>query len=85
MTDTLEKLKTLLNDTLHLDGASAGWTAETPLLGAVPQLDSMAVVQVVSEVERVFGFHFDDEDINAELFSTLGALAAIVDSKRTGS
>ena len=58
-------------------------TRHTPLLGAMPELDSMAVVElVVTALEQRFGFDPDDDEITGEVFETLGTLAAFVDAKR---
>lgn len=81
MSDTFEKVKNLIDEVLNLGGGAQSWSADTPLLGAVPQLDSMAVVRVVSEIERVFGFHFEDDEISADLFATLGGLVSFIASK----
>lgn len=81
MDKTAGKIIRLLDEVLHLNGGSADWNIDTPLLGAVPQLDSMAVVRVVSEIERVFGFHFEDDEINADLFASVRTLSAFVHGK----
>jgi acyl carrier protein len=83
--NTEEQLKTLLDDALHLGGRSAGWSADTPLLGSVPELDSMAVVGLISALEQTFGFMIDDDEISADLLTTLGSLAAFVDAKRAAA
>jgi hypothetical protein len=40
--NTLEDVKLLLDDALQLGGRSAGLQADSALLGALPELDSMA-------------------------------------------
>jgi acyl carrier protein len=79
--ELLEDLKRLLRDTLQLGPRSARFTAETPLLGHVPELDSMAVVAVLTAVEERFGFVVDDSEISAETFATLGSFADFVAQK----
>jgi acyl carrier protein len=51
------------------------------LLGAIPELDSMAVVNILTSLEEHFGFVVEDDEINADTFSTLGALVKFVDQK----
>jgi len=46
---------------------------EAPLLGAIPELDSMAIVGVIASIEERFGIVFDDE-LDAEIFETVGTL-----------
>ena len=52
--------------------------ADTPLLGSLPELDSMAVIGVISALEEHFEIAIDDEDLHARHFATLGTLQAFV-------
>ncbi|KQQ87032.1 acyl carrier protein [Massilia sp. Leaf139] len=74
----LEEVKTLLIDVLNLGPAGAALTADSPLLGSLPELDSMAVVTLIGALEEHFGIMVDDDDISASTFATLGSLAAFV-------
>jgi acyl carrier protein len=74
----LEEVKTLLIDVLNLGPAGASLDAESPLLGSLPELDSMAVVTLIGALEEHFGITVDDDDISASTFATLGSLAAFV-------
>jgi acyl carrier protein len=56
--------------------------AEAGLFGELPEFDSMAVVNVVTALEERFGIVVEDDEISAETFETVGALARFVDSKR---
>ena len=47
----------LLDEVLSLEGRSAGFGRETHLLGAIPELDSMAVVSMITALEDTFGIH----------------------------
>ena len=78
----LEEVKTLLIDVLNLGPAGQALTADSPLLGSLPELDSMAVVTLIGALDEHFGIAIDDDDISASTFSTLGSLAAFVDDKR---
>lgn len=77
----LNDLKTLLAETLYLGDRVRAMTADTRLMGDLPELDSMAVVEVVSAMEQRFRIVVDDEDITAELFATLGSLSQYVERK----
>jgi acyl carrier protein len=48
----------------------------------LPELDSFAVLSLAAALESRFGIHIDDEDFSAELFETVGSLAAFVDRHR---
>jgi acyl carrier protein len=77
----LEEVKTLLTDVLNLGPAGQSLDADSPLLGALPELDSMAVVGVIAAIEDRFGIAVDDDDISASTFETVGSLAAFVAGK----
>ena len=74
----------VLDDVLSLGGRSASFTADTPLLGAIPELDSMAVVTLITTLEEQFGIVVDDDDIDGDTFATVGALVAFVSAKQAG-
>jgi acyl carrier protein len=74
----LEEVKTLLIDVLNLGAAGQALEADSPLLGSLPELDSMAVVTLIGALEEHFGIMVDDDDISASTFATLGSLAAFV-------
>ena len=71
----------LLDEVLSLDGRSRTFTLETLLLGAIPELDSMAVVSLITELENHFGLVVDDDDIDGNTFATVGSLVDYVNSK----
>ncbi len=77
----LEQVKTILGEVLNLGPAADALTAESPLLGSLPELDSMAVVSLIGALEEHFGIAIDDDDISASTFATLGSLAAFVEQK----
>lgn len=79
--DIAKELSSLLNEVLSLGGRASGFVAETPLLGSIPELDSMAVVTLITSMEDRFGIVVDDDDIDGETFATFGSLAAFVQDK----
>lgn len=82
--NTQQEVLALLDEILGLDGRSAGFTAATPLLGAIPELDSMAVVSLIAGLEDRFGFTADDDEIDGSIFATVGSLVEFVDGKLAG-
>ncbi|MDN4038043.1 acyl carrier protein [Massilia sp. YIM B02443] len=78
----LEEVKAVLVDVLNLGDAGASLGPDSPLLGALPELDSMAVVSVIAALEERFGIMVDDDDISASTFATLGSLSAFVADKQ---
>lgn len=78
---TTEKVCDILRSTLGLGGVRL--TADTPLLGSLPELDSMAVVNVLLALEEHLDIAVHDDEINARHFATIGTLAGFVESKLT--
>ena len=76
--DVQREVLELLDETLHLQGRTADMGSETPLLGSVPELDSMAVASVITSLEERFGLSIDDDDLDASAFATVGALSEFV-------
>lgn len=69
-------------DTLGLTGESAVLTADTALLGGISEFDSLAVVEVIAALEERFGIVVEDDDVTAEVFATIGTLAALVHARK---
>lgn len=80
MDPTPQVLRTL-DDVLGLNGRAQRFSSETPLLGAIPELDSMVVVALIASLEERFGFVIDDDDIDGSTFATVGSLTDFVRSK----
>ncbi|ANB03761.1 acyl carrier protein [Ectothiorhodospira sp. BSL-9] len=74
-------IKKILDSVLNLGGRAEGFDRSTPLLGSVPELDSMAVVNLLTSLEEQFGIIVDDDEVSAETFETLGSLADFVEAK----
>jgi len=79
--DVTHEVIRVLEDVLSLKGRSTSFSRETPLLGAVPELDSMAVVSLLTTLEERFGIVIDDGDINGETFRTVGTLVDFVNEQ----
>ncbi|ERG64549.1 hypothetical protein L332_08825 [Agrococcus pavilionensis RW1] len=84
MTTTLDTVRDILIETLELSHSPADLDRDTELFGVLPELDSLGVVAVVTELEERFGISIEDEEFRAELFESVGALADFVDMKRAG-
>ena len=80
---TLDEVRVILIETLGIADRADTLTADAALLGAVPELDSLAVVEVMTSIEERFGFQIDDESFSGEVFETVGNLAQFVDEHRT--
>ena len=77
----LENVKQILSATLQLGERTSAMNPDTPLIGSIAELDSMAVVTVITALEDNYGFYVEDDEISAETFATLGSLAQFVSEK----
>ena len=79
--NTSQEVLRVVDEVLSLNGRSASFTRDTLLLGAVPELDSMAVVTLITTLEDHFGLVVDDDDIDGMTFATIGSLTDFVSGK----
>ena len=77
----VDAVKAIVVETLHLEDRADALEPTTPLLGAVPELDSMGVLELLLELEQRFGITIDGEDVTAEVFETLESLTAFIDAQ----
>jgi acyl carrier protein len=80
--NTIDDLKGVLVNTLGIQDRAATIGASTPLLGSMPELDSLAVVELAQALEDHFGFVIDDTEFTGDTFETVGTLAEFIDQKR---
>lgn len=80
----IPEILAILDEVLSLGGRSASFDRDTRLLGAIPELDSMAVVTLITTLEDRFGITVDDDDIDGDTFASVGALADFVTAKVSG-
>jgi acyl carrier protein len=79
-----EKVRDVLRDVLSLGDRADRLTRGSALLGSVPELDSMAVVNVIAALEDRFGIAVDDDEISGDTFASMGALVDFVAAKTGG-
>jgi acyl carrier protein len=77
---TLDGVKALVAETLGIPERLGSMDASTRLLGELPELDSLAVAELIAAMEGRFGIDVDGADLTADVFETLGTLAAFVDA-----
>ncbi len=77
-----DQLIEMLAQILQLNPSSVkAMDASTPLLGAIPEFDSMAVVTIITALEERFGFIVEDDEIDASVFETVGSLTVFIETK----
>ena len=82
--DMLTVVRQIVGNALQLGSRWEGLERNTPLIGNLPELDSMAVVSVITALEEHFSFVVDDDDDVSQAFETLGSLTDYVDAKING-
>lgn len=76
------RLRRVLSDVLGIGPAQvAEFTPETGLFGALPELDSMAVAGLLTELEDRLGIVIDDDEVDGEMLETFGALLAFCQAR----
>ena len=78
---TLDRVKAVLVKILGIQDRAAEIDASTPLFGSMPELDSLAVVELAASLEEEFRFEINDEDFTGDVFETVGTLAEFVDQQ----
>ncbi len=80
---TDQLLRRILTDVLGLKpGQAAEFTKGTGLFGHLPELDSMAVAGLLTELEDRLQIVIEDDEIDGELLETYGSLLAFAQAKR---
>jgi acyl carrier protein len=78
---TVDDVKAVVVETLGVQDRADAIDAATPLMGSMPELDSLAVVELVLALEDRFGITIEGEDVTAEAFETLASLSALVEDR----
>src|SRR5687767_9399794 len=68
----LDEVKAVVGSALQLGDRVRNMNESSALLGAVPELDSIAVVNVITALEERFDIIVADDEIGAAAFETLG-------------
>ena len=72
------RMRRYSGEVLGLGGRTSAFTRDTHLLGAIPELDSMAVVALLTTLEERLGIVVDDGDLDGSTFATVGSLCDFV-------
>ena len=79
--DTRTEVLRILDEVMSLGGRAQKFQAETPLMGAIPEFDSMVVVSLITTLEERFGIAVDDDEISGDTFVTVGSLTDFITGK----
>jgi acyl carrier protein len=74
----VDDVRMVVAEVLGITDRAAALTAATGLMGSMPELDSMAVAELLAAIEERFGVDVDDAGLTGDVFDTIGSLAAFV-------
>lgn len=80
----LQRLRMVLGEVLDLGDRAESLDTDSPLLGALPEFDSLAVISLIEALQERFSLQFSDEDIDPDIFETVGNLLEFIRSRRAG-
>ena len=83
--DTVEQLKDLVAGKLDVNIRREQIDPDAALLAEGLNLDSLAIVELITLTEEHFGIEYGEEDLNMESFANLRSLAHLIDSHRGSS
>ena len=78
---TCEEVKLVLGQVLQLGDRVKQFDRATPLMGSLPEFDSMAVIALINALEEHFSILVEEDEISAEIFETVGNLCDFVNRK----
>lgn len=78
---TCEEVKRLLAQVLQLGERAQQFDRTTPLMGSLPEFDSMMVIALITALEEHFDMTIEDDEISAEIFETVGNLCDFVERR----
>ena len=79
--DVQKEVIGVLTRVLDLGARSAELGPDTPLLGSLPELDSMAVATLITSLEEHFAIVIEDDEIDGSMFATIGTLVEFIKTK----
>ena len=81
MSEAIDFVKDLFRYQLQLGDRADELTADSLIVGAIPEFDSVAAVSIITAIEEELGVDVDDDEITGEIFETVGSLADFVAEK----
>ncbi len=84
--ETIEdSVRSVLSDVLGVSHERAAtFTDDTGLFGSLPELDSMTVANLLTELEDRLGITIDDDEVDGEMLETFGSLVTFSIRKSLG-
>ncbi|WP_407180096.1 acyl carrier protein [Bradyrhizobium sp. STM 3562] len=80
---TFDAVKAVLVKTLGIEDRAGTLNRSTALFGSMPELDSFAVLELLTSLEEQFGFEIDGSEFTGDILETVGSLTDFVATKTT--
>lgn len=80
--ETVQQVARTVGKVLELGDRASSLDADTKLFGAMPEFDSLAVLELIAALETQFGVEFDADDVTGAAFESIGTLAAVIDRRQ---
>ena len=79
----IDKMIVLLSETLSIDADQL--SADTLLLGNLPEFDSMAIVSILMQIEETFAIEISDDELTGEVFESVTTLTEFVEVQQAAT
>lgn len=79
----IDKMIVLLSETLSIDAEQL--SADTLLLGNLPEFDSMAIVSILMQIEETFAIEISDDELTGEVFESVTSLTEFVEVQQAAT
>lgn len=76
-----DEVRQLIGEILQLGDRVRKLGPDSPLLGSIPEFDSMVVVTLINALEQRFDIQVADDEISGETFETVGKVYEFVRGK----
>lgn len=76
--DTVAGVIDVVVESLGIEDRAESLDASSELFGAIPELDSLAVVEILTSLEERFNITIEDDEFDGQIFDTVGSLADFV-------
>ena len=81
--NAFELTRGIVGNCLQLGVQVNQFDTDTPLLGEIPEFNSLTMAAIIAAIEDELDVVIDDSEITAEIFETMGALAGFVEARMT--
>ena len=81
---TIEQVLAVLAKSVPIPEDMEAMGEHAPLLGAIPELDSLAITSIIMDLEKTFGIGFEADELDAQVFNTVGTLRDLIVLKMAG-